>query len=632
MARSGFYIFILLLSCSGLYGQDSTKSYIRPAIRTITKEFVAADLQYRDLDTNSNRLELYHPLRRNNIVYQDLGNIGLSARSLHFTSEREAGFNYGYIPHAAYFIDPLQTRYINTRTPYTDIIAMQGGKELLMFKLRHAQNILPRWNAGIDLNRITSEGFLLRQYSSVWGVNVFTHYTTRYKRYVLLGNLTFNSGLNDESGGIKYDSSYEKLTGGEKQVFTNLNNSETHFRNRQIYAQQFLRFGTARYLSSLHDSVYDFSSRSQMVHTIHASEVSYAFYNKGDVDPLLLPNRYYDTTSNTYDSIYYGKLSNSLAYQHLSTLPSFRFLGIRNDSLRTLLSTGLTYDLMNTAQPVFIRQYNNILLEGKFEMTSLRTFTSILSTEAAYVASGYNQGDYKLKLQTLLTYNAFSILLYVRLQQALSDYTTLIYKSNPFIWNNAFEPVRTRQFKVGLMSNRWRNNFRLTGGIQQLENWVYFNSNALPAQLASAANVYTAELQKTFAMGRLRFEHHLMWQKSTTDSIRLPEFSGFIRYYYQARFFGISKLQIGFNVFYNTAYKSDAYNPSSRQFYLQQDVRTGNYPVFNPFLITDIKRASIFLTYEHLNMDWFKSGMYYTAHYPVELSSMRMGIRWRFYD
>lgn len=632
MTRYAYYILLLMCITSSLYGQDSTKAAIRPAIRIITKEFIAADLAYRDLDTNSNRLELYHPLRRNNIVYTDLGNVGLPARSLHFSSERDAGFNFGYLPHAAYFINPEQTHYVNTRTPYTDIFAMQGGKELLMLKLRHAQNILPRWNAGIDLNRITSQGFLLRQYSSVWGVNAFTHFSSRHKRYVLLGNLTFNSGLNDESGGIKYDSSYEKLTGGEKQVFTNLNQSETHFHNRQVYVQQYLRFGTARYLSTNNDSIYDFSSRSQLVHTFHASEVSYAFYNNGDVDPLLLPNRYYDTTANTYDSVYYGKLSNSLAYQHLGTLPSFSFLGTRNDSIRTLMSGGITYDLINTAQPIFIRQYNNVLLDGKFEMTSLKDFTSLFLVEAAYVASGFNEGDYKLKLQTQLTYTSLSILLYARIQQAISDYTTLLYKSNPFIWNNVFDPVKSRQFKVGFKSNRWKNNISLTGGIQQLEHWVYFNSSAKPDQLSGAVNVYSAELQKTFALGKFRFEHYVLWQRSTTDSIRLPEYSGRIRYYYQGRFFGISKFQIGFNAFYNTAYKGDAYNPSSRQFFLQQDVTIGNYPVFNPFLIADIKRASIFITYEHINMDWFKNGMYYTAHYPVELSSMRMGVRWRFYD
>ena len=134
------------------------------------------------------------------------------------------------------------------------------------------------------------------------------------------------------------------------------------------------------------------------------------------------------------------------------------------------------------------------------------------------------------------------------------------------------------------------------------------------------------------SVARFFFEHELMYQQTNSDIIRLPEFGGMARYYFASKLFKRLKFQIGLSVFYNSAYYANDYNPASRLFYLQNTTRIGNYPVIDPFFIGEVKRASFFFKYEHVNQDLTARGFYYTPHYPLTLQSFRMGVRWRFYD
>ena len=631
---------ILILFLSSLIplitvGQDTTSASTTPAsvIKPITKTFTENDIQFNLpallIDTFPGRQELFTPSFRS-IVYNDLGNVGLPLKSLVFNQDKQIGFNYAFNPYELYFINPTKTPYINTRAPFTDMSYTQGGGELLMLRIKHAQNILPRWNVGVELNRITSQGFLLKQYSSFYGVNAFTSYFSKEKHYILLGNITWNYGLNEESGGVRSDSSFESLTGGQKGVYTNLANSETHYRNRSAYVKQYYRWGKSEYIGD--DSIYDFKPTSQLVYTMRANQMSYAFNNKGDTSSLFLPNRYYDETSTTYDSMYFGKLTNQLEYQVFGADHSTHFLGSEEDSIRTQKSGGIRYELINVAQPVFVRQFANIILDGSYDVVSLKDNRSKFHIGGSYVLKGYNDADYKLELSFKLKYKYATLLFAGFSQYARPDFFYQLYKSNQFIWENYFKQTSTQMLSVGFRTNKFRNNLQLVFKTQIMNNFVYLNELSRPVQESGTTTVNTIELNKTIQIWKIYLEHLVYYQKSSSNNIRLPELAGIARYYFQSKFFGISRFQIGFNVIYNTAYYGNGFNPSMHQFILQNDVKIGNYPVINPFFVGEIKRASIFAMYEHVNMDLIKSGMYTTAHYPIGLSNFRMGVRWRLYD
>jgi hypothetical protein len=162
---------------------------------------------------------------------------------------------------------------------------------------------------------------------------------------------------------------------------------------------------------------------------------------------------------------------------------------------------------------------------------------------------------------------------------------------------------------------------------------VYYDTDRTPKQRADDVSVNVLSVSKTFQIWRFHLEHYAYLQSASNAIIRLPELSGLARYTYRAKFFGITQFQLGFDVFYRTSYYANAYNPATRMFHLQNEVRVGNYPLFDPFFAAQVKRANFFIKFEHANENFvFRTGQYFTPHYPVSQGSFRFGLRWRFYD
>ncbi len=92
-------------------------------------------------------------------------------------------------------------------------------------------------------------------------------------------------------------------------------------------------------------------------------------------------------------------------------------------------------------------------------------------------------------------------------------------------------------------------------------------------------------------------------------------------------------LQFGIDVFYHTKFYSDNYMPSIMQFYNQRKHKTGNYPKIDVFLDLNIKRAHIFVKYEHLNYPLKKHGDFFSAaDYPINPGMLKFGIQWDFFN
>jgi hypothetical protein len=615
----------ILLSVGAL-AQDSTR-YVKPFTSQITEQKINQNENWQPIDTGFQRMEIFQPVFKKYIVFQDLGNVGSPSRPLLFDVNRPIGFQYAINPYDVYFMKAEDAHYYKTKTPYTDLFYTQGSNELLFLQARHAQNILPRWNVGFAYQRITSQGFIPRQYTSMYNYQFTTAYQSKNKQYTLLANATWNRGLTEESGGIRSDSLFELLSGGNKVVSPRLTDAQSRYKNRAIRIAQYWNFGTPKYEYKGQDTLYGFVSKSHLVYTFHVEDMVYAFENTGNGDSLLLPNQFYDIGSSTYDSVYYGKLSNKLTLNFFNSSESQL-----KDSTRSLFSAGISHTLINVAQPSFIRQYQNIIIDGTIEKQQLRNNTLSYSIYGAYNVTGFNSGDFKQEGTLRYRLPFVDIRATEMVQLYRPDYNLLLFKSNAYIWNNNFNQTTVTKIGASFTTRSWRNNATVSYNQFALQNWTYIGIDATPKQQNGTALVSTITLSKTFQAWKFFFEHELMYQQTNSDIIRLPEFGGMARYYFASKLFKRLKFQIGLSVFYNSAYYANDYNPASRLFYLQNTTRIGNYPVIDPFFIGEVKRASFFFKYEHVNQDLTARGFYYTPHYPLTLQSFRMGVRWRFYD
>ena len=85
---------------------------------------------------------------------------------------------------------------------------------------------------------------------------------------------------------------------------------------------------------------------------------------------------------------------------------------------------------------------------------------------------------------------------YGRFSNEEAPYLMKHYVSNHFIWNNDFG--KTRRLRVGGKLNIPHTNTYLNVGIENLQNYIYFNENCLPTQHSGSVQVFSASLLQNF--------------------------------------------------------------------------------------------------------------------------------------
>jgi len=621
--RNLFYVaFAISLGYSTVLAQDVNSSKASKYLTKLFKEInLDRNINPNFLDTSLDKTEIFNPMHSKYGLFQDLGNIGTPGRSLIFDWNREIDFYQGLNPFAAYYFLPEECTYYDTKTPYSDFTYAQGKNDLLFLKAKHSQNVTPRYNFGIDYNRITSKGFFPSQYTSTYHTQFFNSYNSKNSKYYLLGNITWNKGVTDESGGLLNDSVFEGLTGTHKSAPVVLNSSQTRFKNRAVYVKQYYDF--TKYVP---DSLKQPEYRVRLIHTIKAEEQSFHFDNiKGDTSSVLFPNKYFAQEDIFYDSVYYGQFYNKFA------------LSISKQDTAQKVKRFL--DFYGSHKYIYIHQrdvsytYNNIILGAEYEQISEKPNSLSVQANASYCLAGFNSRDYKILSKG--TFNASKFLLSLGFGNTSStpDFSFMNFRSNPFVWHNNFNKVNVSNWQSGIQTRTFRNNFSLTLKQYLLSNWVYYNSTALPEQSNKTFVVTNIELAKVFQIWKLYFDNRIIYQKSSSDVIRLPVVGVMLKYYVEAILFKKAmRMQLGADMYYNTAYYGNTYNPVSRAFYLQNEKEIGNYPMIEIFASGQIKKAIIFFKYQHINQDYVNKGFYYTPSYPLPLAATRFGLRWRMYN
>jgi hypothetical protein len=633
-----FRIYLVCVLCAfttvHIFAQDTTKQ-VKPQTRFLSEQDIDRNKQWNPIDTSLNRIEIINPVYKKYILFQDLGNMGSPSRPLLFDINRPIGFQYAQNPYEAVAFNPYEAKFYNSKTPYSDLFYAQGKQNLIFLQVKYSQNILPRWNMGIDYQRITSEGFSPRQYTSHYNFQYYTSYQSKNKQYTLLASATWNKGLVEESGGNQSDLLYETLRGTRKVVNPKLNGpeanfasgAESHYKNKAVHIKQYWNFGKPIYQYNENDTLYDFERTSHVSYTFHAEETNYTFLNAGAADSTLLPHQYYDVGTPTYDSAYFGKLENKVSISFFNSREKQQA-----DSVRNYMSAGIMHQMVAVGQTVFARSYQNLIIDGTLEHLALKNYTLSYGANGAYVISGYNAFDFKADGFISFRLPYFDVKAELLMQLYEPDFAFQLFKSNQFIWNNNFNKTKVVKPGFTLTTRKWRHNASIRLNTFTLNNWVYADKDGTPSQDNGTFSIQTVTLSKTFQAGKFYFEHDLMYQKSFSQNVHLPDFGGMVRYYYSGALFKRLNFQLGFSVFYNTAYYGNNYNPATRLFYLQNNTLIGNYPVIDPFFSGTIKTVNFFVKYEHVNQDWINTGFYQTPHYPITLRTLRFGVRWRFYN
>jgi len=175
----------------------------------------------------------------------------------------------------------------------------------------------------------------------------------------------------------------------------------------------------------------------------------------------------------------------------------------------------------------------------------------------------------------------------------------------------------------------------MTIGIKHttINNYIYFGIDVKPEQYDGTLNV--SSLYSTFDVKFNRFEFIGFASLQTTnnsDVIHIPSFQSKIKFAYNITLVkNVSMMQPSIAIKYFTEYYADAYMPALRTFYLQNEIKVGNYPYIDLCVTFKIKQANIFVQYTNM-YSLTKDFRYITTpHYPMRDSRFCLGVNWRLY-
>lgn len=198
------------------------------------------------------------------------------------------------------------------------------------------------------------------------------------------------------------------------------------------------------------------------------------------------------------------------------------------------------------------------------------------------------------------------------------------YISNHFIWSNDFG--KTRSFRVGgELTIPWSKTI-VRAGVENVQNYVYFNAESLPTQHSGSVQIFSASIDQKLRFGIWNWDNRLTYQTSSNQSvIPLPALSVYSNMYLKFIAFKVLKIQIGIDCDYYTRYKGLQLQPATMSFHVT-DKKVGNYAFCNAYITARLYKVRFYVLYSHVNQGWFSKDYFSMPGYPVNPRRLMFGL------
>lgn len=606
-----------------------------------------------DIDTMINSFHIQNPLFRKGISYSYLGNTGLAGISNIF-ADRGSPSDFFFIdPFRHYLNKASETRFYNTRRPFSLIDFSTGGprgKNQKILNLLHTQNIDPDFNAGFSYFNINSDGQYTNQQAITNAISLFSSYVV--ENYHAHASINLNSARVFENGGLADDETLRNPDYDTEDHPVNLQDARNGLSNLSIMVSQSWQplldmesdsAGSSFGLWLQGFRIFHVLQYDRFIRTYDDNNPTSGFY------PDVLLN-----SSRTFDSVYFRSMTNSLMIQ----LPEFRkgsvsFIaraGVKNELLKA------SYNRLNDTvfhfsdfHPVhyFLSEPDDYLINDRIE-NNYGSNALIASArgnigdvfgiwgEGNLFLQGHRAGEYEISAG--ISFNFFEgknrSVIEAGINQSETTPSIFLrrYSSNHFFWENDFKRPG-RSALSGLISMPERKFF-VSADFILLNNYIYFDKTANPRQHTDVIPVMNINLKKDFNLWRFYFRNIVNYQVTgMNDILPLPELSIYhSTWFEQTLIRDILNMQIGFDIYYDTSHFGYAYQPATAQFYLQDERSLGNYPYLDVFINFKHKRTRVFFKGEHVNAGFLEPEYFSVLHYPVNYRMFKFGFSWSFYN
>lgn len=600
---------------------DSTKNIYGP---TTTKYLLQEDiLNNRDstrylVDTSQTNFHRWSYVDKSWGKLVDLGNLGTASRQLFFQPKQRVGADLGFHAYDAYMLKAEDIRYYDTKSPFTDMTYILGGRSQDILRFHFTQNINPRLNLGFGVQRFTSN----KQYGTFsalgseanlaknWNFHFHGSYFSKGGKYLLLSHFRHMNHQVKEQGGVMPDSTelgidWYKYDGNAR--LTDLTRSWERRNHYYLYHQYKLVNG---------------------FQVFHEAEYAKTINRYQDSDPLVgrsfgvYPQLKFDTTQ-IFQEIHYGIFENKVGlkgelsgFNYRATLRQ-RFYRMNGDVQRGN-SEGNTYTTYKT--PL---KFENII--GLWLSYYLKDSTQHLTAEGEHLIGR----DFKLKgeLSTKWVRAGYQTIFWS------PDLLMQNYVSNVLQWQNDFDLMGANTIYGSIPIKHRKFEFVPEIQYHLLTKYLYYDEQGSAKQADNVINLLRVGLNTRWESGRFNFAG--MGYVSTTDHkniIKMPGVFASGQITFDFTYAKAMDVQLGVAATYRSSYYADAYMPLTQQFYLNNDFLVDRYAVADVFANLRIKRVRLMLKMSHINQGLFVPGYYVTPGYLGLRRAFGLGVNWPLFD
>lgn len=578
------------------------------------------------IDTTIRNFHRFTYVQRYNNLYQDLGNIGTSIRPIYYQVPEAIGVSPGFHGYDLYW-DQERIRYFDTKSPYSNMGVIIGGKGRSLTRVVYSRNITPQWNFGANFRTLYIDKQVERGgkgdrnvVSTYYDFN--TTYQNKDSTYRLFFNFQRQNHRAIETGGIldgKFKEYDELFQDNNQNALQEASSNE--LRINVHFAHQY-RLGDA--LQVYH--VFDRYRQGERFVDVPAAEPG-GYYDYVELDsPKVSDRAKFKTVRNEFGikgnlaklfySGYYVLRDYSMTYNNLNA--QHDSIGIKTQGLEHYLGGRMALRLDSIGEisaRAELLQTGNYRLEG-----SIRSRWFEASLKQVQYAPSFLQN---------------------------------LYRGNFDVWENNFSDINVTQINGYL---HYRSPvFSISPGVTftRIGNYVFFKADdyllsdgrpqpqkVLPVQTSGEQVMVLPEVRVELVAARhLYFRGQGIFAKvleNSGNAIQIPELFVNGQIAYENIFFnGNLDMHAGVDVHYKSAYTPLAYDVPIQQFYVQHETdafRAPDFPIIDVFLNGRIKRARIFVKYNNILQLFTKQGYIPTPYYVGQRNVLDFGFDWSFYD
>jgi hypothetical protein len=598
---------------------DTTKQIYGP---TTSRYFFEQDIfynreDYHVIDTLIRNFHRWNFVQGNNNFYQDLGNIGTAIRPIFYQTPAVIGVSSGFSNYDLYW-NSERIKYYDTKSPYSNMKVILGGKGRSITHVTYSRNINPRWNFGFNYRALLIDKQIQRKGKGdrITRENYYDFYTTYQSKdsaYRVFFNFQRMFHKVNEFGGVNvtdpanpnFDEFYS-VNAKPSLLFAATNDMRI---NTHLFQQ------------------YKFGSALQAYHIF---------------DRYRQRNEFFDLTGKEATGFFdYTEISDDTA-QNVT-----KFKTVRNE-------VGIKGNLLKLF-------YNGYVAVRHYSMTYNHLMTDTLNVRTTGDET-YLGGRMAFKLDSLVEINGWAEVMQTgnyRIQgdikskwfeaslkqiQYAPTFATQGYRGSHDVWKNNFSNSESTQINGYLHYRSSAVSFSPGLTFTRLRNYVFYRQQIdgekekhVPFQSTGNQIIFSPEFKFSFTFLRhVSFDNQVIYTKlleNADAAIRLPEMFINSQLSYSNIFYhGNLDMHAGVDVHWKSAYKALGYDPAIQQFYTQDTFTVPAFPLVDLFFNAKVKRGRIFIKWNNIVQMITKNGYLPTPYYPGQRNVIDFGFDWSFYD